>query len=280
MPASRGSSQARDRTHVPHVSCFGRRVLYHSWHLGGPREKDFIIDAWIEFSKPALPSGLGRMCIHTLSEINCHKNISGSEALPTVFLLEICEACLRWSPWCLPHSTWPSWCFCCLFHSGQGNVEGSTRGEMVGSQCIYVVLYHFSESHSGLLEAPLSCEITTMMLEHRHKWQSLWGWSCPDRWFLSLLAEAAIVKYRRWMTWTADIECSPFKRLGAQIRVLGALPSQGAGSTSKSGCWEPKSGCWSTSKSGCWEHVQDCGGKTLEACLPVHRNKVTSTQRQ
>ena len=36
-PASRGSSQPRDRTHVPHVSCIGRQVLYHSCHLGGPR---------------------------------------------------------------------------------------------------------------------------------------------------------------------------------------------------------------------------------------------------
>ena len=29
MPSSRGSSQPRDRTHVSHVSCAGRRVLYH-----------------------------------------------------------------------------------------------------------------------------------------------------------------------------------------------------------------------------------------------------------
>jgi len=34
MPASRGYSQPRDRTHVSHVSCIGRQVLYHSHHLG------------------------------------------------------------------------------------------------------------------------------------------------------------------------------------------------------------------------------------------------------
>ena len=29
MPSSRGSSQPRDLTHVPYVSCIGRQVLYH-----------------------------------------------------------------------------------------------------------------------------------------------------------------------------------------------------------------------------------------------------------
>ena len=36
MPSSRGSSQARDRTQVSHVSCIGMRVLYHCHHLGSP----------------------------------------------------------------------------------------------------------------------------------------------------------------------------------------------------------------------------------------------------
>ena len=34
MPTSKGSSQPRDRTHISHISCTGRRVLYHSHHLG------------------------------------------------------------------------------------------------------------------------------------------------------------------------------------------------------------------------------------------------------
>ena len=36
MPFSRGSSWPRGRTHVSHVSCIGRRILYH-WAIGeGP----------------------------------------------------------------------------------------------------------------------------------------------------------------------------------------------------------------------------------------------------
>ena len=33
MPSSRGSSQPKDQTQVSHISCTGRRVLYHSCHL-------------------------------------------------------------------------------------------------------------------------------------------------------------------------------------------------------------------------------------------------------
>ena len=29
MPSARGSSRPSDQTHVSHVSCFGRQVLYH-----------------------------------------------------------------------------------------------------------------------------------------------------------------------------------------------------------------------------------------------------------
>ena len=36
MPSSRTSSQRRDWTCVSYVSCIGRRVLYHSCHLGSP----------------------------------------------------------------------------------------------------------------------------------------------------------------------------------------------------------------------------------------------------
>ena len=34
MASSRGSSQARDQSHISYVSCIGRRVLYHCRHLG------------------------------------------------------------------------------------------------------------------------------------------------------------------------------------------------------------------------------------------------------
>ena len=36
VPSPRGSSQPRDWTLVSYVSCIGRRVLYHQYHLGSP----------------------------------------------------------------------------------------------------------------------------------------------------------------------------------------------------------------------------------------------------
>ena len=36
MPSSRGSSQLRDWTQIPYVSCIGRQVLYHQYHLQSP----------------------------------------------------------------------------------------------------------------------------------------------------------------------------------------------------------------------------------------------------
>ena len=36
MSSSRGSSRPRDGTHVSYISCIGRWVLYHYWHLGSP----------------------------------------------------------------------------------------------------------------------------------------------------------------------------------------------------------------------------------------------------
>ena len=33
---SRVSSRPTDQTHIPHVSCIGRRVLCHEYHLGSP----------------------------------------------------------------------------------------------------------------------------------------------------------------------------------------------------------------------------------------------------
>ena len=41
MPSSRGSSQPRDQTHISHVSCIGRQVLYHWRHLGSSLEPVF-----------------------------------------------------------------------------------------------------------------------------------------------------------------------------------------------------------------------------------------------
>ena len=36
----RGSSRPRDRSHISYVSCIGRQVLYHWYHLGSPIEKE------------------------------------------------------------------------------------------------------------------------------------------------------------------------------------------------------------------------------------------------
>ena len=36
MPSSRGSSRPMDRTSISYMSCSGRQVLYHWYHLGNP----------------------------------------------------------------------------------------------------------------------------------------------------------------------------------------------------------------------------------------------------
>ena len=36
----RGSSGPRDQSHISYVSCIGRQVLYHWYHLGSPIEKE------------------------------------------------------------------------------------------------------------------------------------------------------------------------------------------------------------------------------------------------
>ena len=38
ISSSRGSSQLGDQTCIPYVSCIGRRVIYHSLHLGSPED--------------------------------------------------------------------------------------------------------------------------------------------------------------------------------------------------------------------------------------------------
>ena len=37
ISSSRGSSQARDQTHISYISCIGRQVLYQECHLGSPQ---------------------------------------------------------------------------------------------------------------------------------------------------------------------------------------------------------------------------------------------------
>ena len=39
---SRGSSQHRDRTHISHISCIGRRALHHWRHLWSPRTLEWV----------------------------------------------------------------------------------------------------------------------------------------------------------------------------------------------------------------------------------------------
>ena len=38
MPSSRGSSWPKDQTQVSYISCIGRWALYHSIHLGSPKD--------------------------------------------------------------------------------------------------------------------------------------------------------------------------------------------------------------------------------------------------
>ena len=54
MPSSRGSSRPRDRIHISHVSCVGRQVLYHSYHLGSPDWYNSI------FTKPQIVNIVGQ----------------------------------------------------------------------------------------------------------------------------------------------------------------------------------------------------------------------------
>lgn len=187
------------------------------------------------------------MCTQTLSEINCRKNISSSEALPTISLLRNLRSLFETVTLVSPTQRLALLMLLLSFplrsrHCGRLNPRqnGQVKAYLWCSLPLFRV--------SGPLEAPLPCEITTMVPECKDKRQSWRGWSRPDRRCLYLLADAAITKYHRW--WLAP-------------QTLSSHCSRG---------WE--------SKSGCSEHLQDCGGKTLEACPPVHRNKVTSTQGQ
>ena len=48
MPSSRGSSQPGDQTCISCISCVGRRVLYHHYHLESPGGKQL----WPRLSVP------------------------------------------------------------------------------------------------------------------------------------------------------------------------------------------------------------------------------------
>ena len=43
---SRGSSQPTDQTCVSYLSCIGRQILYHWWHLGSPRTLEMTHHKW------------------------------------------------------------------------------------------------------------------------------------------------------------------------------------------------------------------------------------------
>ena len=49
MPSSRGSSRPRDGTHVSYISCIGRWILYHYWHLGSPPIQIQGLLKWVYF---------------------------------------------------------------------------------------------------------------------------------------------------------------------------------------------------------------------------------------
>ena len=47
VPSSRGSSQFRDQIYISHVSCVGRRVLYHQHHPWSP----YILHIYLHITK-------------------------------------------------------------------------------------------------------------------------------------------------------------------------------------------------------------------------------------
>ena len=211
--------------------------------LPDPWEKDFVVDAWTEFSKPSVPRVGWVDCVLILCQrLTAAKTFQAQKLYLLFPFLEIWEACLRRSPWHLPQRlallmlllSFP------LRSRQCGRLNPRQNGQLKAYLWCSLPLFRVS----GPLEAPLPCEITMMVPECRDNRQSWRGWSHPDRWSLYLLADAAIDV---WL----------------ELQTLSSHCSRG---------WE--------SKSGCWEHFQDRGGKTLEACLPVHRNKVTSTQGQ
>ena len=109
-PPPRESSRPRDWTHVPYVSCTGRRVLYHQRHLGSPG-KEFL----------APDHGRGRV---TASPSRCRwwqRCECGAQAWPAVFCDLGCspprsEAKMQWkmtARWGRRAAGSPWWCPAC-----------------------------------------------------------------------------------------------------------------------------------------------------------------------
>ena len=61
MSSSRGSSQPRDQTHISHVSCIGRWVLYHQHRLGSPQHGRGVDNSNI----PSRPQSGPQDCLST-----------------------------------------------------------------------------------------------------------------------------------------------------------------------------------------------------------------------
>ena len=88
MHSSRGSSQPRDQTRVSSVSCIGRWVLYHQWHLGSlgceswtiKKAEHRRIDAfklWCWRTLLRVPSSARRSNHSILKEINPEYSLEG-----------------------------------------------------------------------------------------------------------------------------------------------------------------------------------------------------------
>ena len=62
-PSSRGSSPPRDRSHISCISCFGRQIHYHCYHLGSPMVL-YLISYFFRKKKPVRKVLNNGVCIH------------------------------------------------------------------------------------------------------------------------------------------------------------------------------------------------------------------------
>ena len=74
MPSSRGSSQPRDWTHVSHVSCIGRWILYQNWRLS------ILSHFWV--SHPFTVSTLVSNWTCSISEVHPYFQIKSHSEVP------------------------------------------------------------------------------------------------------------------------------------------------------------------------------------------------------
>ena len=88
MSSSRGSSQTRNQTHVSHVSCIGRHVLYHRHHLGS------LHSTWtyLVITYNGKESEKVCICMYTCMCIYVYKKTYISESLSVQFssVTELC----------------------------------------------------------------------------------------------------------------------------------------------------------------------------------------------